>query len=242
MQVSGRELESLKAEIGSGFAAVLGVRLTAVYVYGSGVDGSFIPGFSDLDLAVFCDGRPSLDELLRLHERLDVAIDPFSYLQVKYVDVTAEPHATLVPHSYEAVVGQLEDEACYVFTDEELLAEARRWVRVLPAIVIDDADAWSVSAGTARRGRHVRLLVTRVKPAVRSTLCLLGVTPSVAFAADWQQMADLMTRHDAESAALISRLRSLLPPADDEEGRTAGEVALKLLWRLAIDRPASETG
>ncbi|HEV8065258.1 MAG TPA: hypothetical protein VGP46_10525 [Acidimicrobiales bacterium] len=230
----------VKAEVARGFGDVLGTNLIALYAYGSGVDGSLIAGFSDLDVAAFLAGRPLPDDLFRLHRRLDRPIEPFSYLQVKYIDTTAVAKATLVPNSFELLAGQLADEGSYVFRDDELLTEARRWLEVLPALVADDGDTWSVAVGGERRLRHVRLLTTRVKPAVRSWLCLQGVAPTVAFTANWQQMAELLTPRDRQAGSLISHLHSLLPPADDDAAKEAGEVALRLLWCLLGDAPADE--
>lgn len=53
------DVRELSGAIVDAVQEVFTSRFGALYVYGSGVDGSFIPDFSDLDLAVFCQGRPS---------------------------------------------------------------------------------------------------------------------------------------------------------------------------------------
>lgn len=140
-----------------------------------------------------------------------------------------------MPGSYELIVGSLAKESAYVFEDEALRAEAERWFSVLPGIVLDDTQTWSVAVGSASRQRHVRLILTHVKPTVRSTLALSGVVPTVAFAANWVELAEFMDSRDTESAALLRDLRELLPAASDEEALCAGEYGLRLLWRLSAD-------
>src|ERR1700683_350323 len=81
--------------------SVFGTRLGALYAYGSGVDGSFIPEFSDLDLAVFCHGRPTLGDCLALHHHFGtLEPDPFAYLQVKYVNLGEPAEPQLVQGSF----------------------------------------------------------------------------------------------------------------------------------------------
>ncbi len=109
-----------------------------------------------------------------------------------------------MPGSYELIVGSLAKESAYVFEDEALRAEAERWFSVLPGIVLDDTQTWSVAVGSASRQRHVRLILTHVKPTVRSTLALSGVVPTVAFAANWVELAEFMDSRDTESAAFFA--------------------------------------
>lgn len=174
-----------------------------------------------------------MEDALALHRHLGTLEPrPFAYLQVKYVDLVDPPEPQLVPNSFELLAGALDAEAPYVFGDEALPIEAARWLSVLPGIVIDDTETWSVSVGTARRLRHVRLIVSRVKPAIRSILARRGVRPTTAFGASWSEMAELVRTLDLECASQIALLRSLLPPRDHGRTVLAGEVGLQLLWRL----------
>ncbi len=81
-------LARLRSSVVDAVDKTFGTRCVALYVYGSGVDGSFIPGFSDFDLAIFNHTRPTLDDTFALHRHLgQIELDPFAYLQVKYVDL-----------------------------------------------------------------------------------------------------------------------------------------------------------
>lgn len=94
------DLADLFVVIAKAFRGALGDDLLALYAYGSGADGTHIPGFSDLDLAAFCFGMPSRDALLSLARCWgDIEISPFSYLQVRYIDANDAPRQTLVAGS-----------------------------------------------------------------------------------------------------------------------------------------------
>lgn len=205
-------LARLRSSVIDAVNGTFGARCVALYAYGSGVDGSFIPGFSDFDLAVFTRGRPSLDDALALHRHLaEAELDPFAYLQVKYVNLSQPSKGEFVPGSYELLTGKLDDESVHVFDDEALRVEAERWLSVLPGLVVDDTHTWSVAVGSSRRQRHVRLIVTRIKPTVRSILAVSGVLPSAAFVANWDELAEYMDSRGAESAVLLRELREQSP-------------------------------
>jgi len=225
--------ERLRSRIVTAFTEALGPDLTALYAYGSAVDGSFLVGFSDFDIAAFCRGKPTLDSYVAIHRLLDdVDLHPFDYLQVKYVDVTASPRHELVPGAFEVLWGGLGDESSYVFTDESLRVESEHWLSAIPALAAGDAETWSIAVGSARRRRHVRLIITRVKPAVRSALTRLGEPPVKAFTASWDALPLMMAGHDEEAASQLAELRSLLPPVGPESERRAAELGLGLLSRL----------
>jgi hypothetical protein len=73
----------------------------------------------------------------------------------------------LVPDTFHILTGEVpdgfvHDEASLIRSSEECLAD-------LPSLVDKDARAWTGSIGE-KRTRHVRLMTTRLKPAVRATL------------------------------------------------------------------------
>lgn len=227
--------EHIRARIVQAFSEVLGPDLTAIYVYGSATDGSFLAGFSDFDVAVFCHGRPALDAYLAVYRHLaDVQLDPFDYLQVKYIDVTAPPKHELVPGAFELLCGGLIDEKPYVFTDESLRAESKRWLSIVPGLLAEDAQTWSVAVGPARRRRHVRLIVTRIKPTVRGLLTVLGESPAKAFTATWDDFPSMMASHDQTAASQLADLRPLLPPSDPEAESRVAELGLALMTQLML--------
>jgi len=205
----------------------------ALYVYGSAADGSFLAGFSDFDVAVFCRGLPAFDDYLAVHRLLaDLELYPFDYLQVKYVDITAPPSHELVPSAFQLLSGGLVNESRYVFTDESLRVESKRWLSVLSALVAEDTQTWSVAVGAARRRRHVRLIVTRIKPSVRSLLTALGMSPIKAFTASWDEFSSMMAFYDRAASTMLADLRLLLPPRDPESESRVAELGLALLKQV----------
>ena len=234
----------LAAELVAASSEVLGPRLGAVYAYGSAADGSAIPGFSDLDVAIFVEGEPSLDDARDLHRRLSgTDLAPYAYLQARYVDLGAPAAATLVPGSFVRLDGSLGDEDAYVHDDASLRVVAVEWLDVLPALVAQDTSTWSVATDPAHCARHVRLVTTRVKPAVRATLALRDVAPTEAYGADWAAMAEGLSRHDGTAAQMLRDLRASLPPKDATATTAAGELGLAVLHRLlALRRPTELRG
>src|SRR5581483_8964633 len=160
------------------FRAALGDRLAALVAYGSAADGTFIAGFSDFDLAVFLRGEFSPDDAVAAQAALgDLDPAPFDYLQTKFIDLSLPPTPTLVPDSYLVFAGSLPSEPAYLYNDASLRRSGRKWLDDLPALIAADAAAWSVAAGSKRRRRLVRLMMTRLKPGLRAFLVERGESP-----------------------------------------------------------------
>jgi len=126
------------------------------------------------------------------------------------------------------VLGGL-DLAPYVHDDASLALVAADFLAGLPALLRDDVATWSVAVAPAHRRRHVRLVVTRVKPAVRAVLATHGTAPTTAYAADWAAMADALAHVDTGAGARLHALRAALPADDDAAGGFACELGLALL-------------
>jgi hypothetical protein len=218
--------------VAAGFEAALDERLVGLVAYGSGADGSFVPGFSDLDVCCFLHGRPSLVDAARLHRRLTgTDLGPFEYLQVRYVDVGAPARSELVPGSVRPLRGAV-DVSPYLHDDASLAATAAEFLASLPATVADDVATWSVATAPAHRRRHLRLIATRVKPAVRATLATSGTAPCSAYAADWPTMAERLTALDTGVGHRLAAFRGELPPVDQGAVVRAAELGLSVLTDL----------
>jgi hypothetical protein len=215
--------------------------LVALAVYGSSVDGSFIPTFSDLDVAVFLHGEFDVEDAIAVQGGLsDLEPAPFAYIQVKFHDVDASASPTLVPGSFSVLWGKLPKDPSYLYDDNSLRRVTESWLERLAALIADDRAAWSVAAGAERRQRLVRLMMTRLKPAVRSMLVRQGEPPVPVWLAGWGELTSRWREHDVNSAARLASLLAALPPQGREQEVACGEEILRLLSyiRGVASRPA----
>ena len=215
------------------FRAALGDRLAALVAYGSAADGTFIAGFSDFDLAVFLRGEFSPDDAVAAQAALgDLDPAPFDYLQTKFIDLSLPPTPTLVPDSYLVFAGSLPSEPAYLYNDASLRRSGRKWLDDLPALIAADAAAWSVAAGSKRRRRLVRLMMTRLKPGLRAFLVERGESPAAVWPMAWPDLAACWRQHDEEAASTLEKVLALLPPDGPQDERACGALVLGLLQRI----------
>jgi hypothetical protein len=209
------------------FRGALGPRLMALAVYGSAVTGDLLPGFSDLDLLVVLDEPLGLEDALALQRRMP-ELPGVAYVQPTY-RLPSEPSPLLVPNAFRTLTGALPDG--FVHDETSLRAASADALAELPALLGRDARDWTGAVGE-KRARHVRLLTTRLKPAVRATLVRLGEPPLDAWRLHWDDLAQRWRRHDEpraeELADVLTRLRA--SPRDD---RACGEALLRLLASIA---------
>ncbi|MGZ4150679.1 MAG: nucleotidyltransferase domain-containing protein [Actinomycetota bacterium] len=209
------------------FRGALGPRLGGLAVHGSAVTGDLIPGFSDLDLLVVLDEPLSLEDALALQRRMP-ELPQIAYVQPSYRPAS-EPVPHLVPGAHRVLTGSVP--AGFVHDDATLRAVGEEALTELPSLLDQDMRDWTGAVGE-KRGRHVRLLSTRLKPAVRATLVRLGEPPLEAWRLHWDDLAQRWRRHDEPRAEdlgdVLIRLRA--SPRDD---RTCGEALLRLLASIA---------
>lgn len=229
--------------LGQAFRNALGDRLVALAAYGSSVDDSWIPGFSDLDLAVFMHGVPSAADAVATQRSLrDLDSGPFAYVQAKFLDVDEPPHQAIVPGAFRVFWGAIPNVAYYLHDDQSLRSSGKGWLRALPDLVAEDNAAWSVAAGSARRQRLIRLLMTRLKPAVRAMLVEEGESPSVVWLANWTELASRWGNYDPDAGEVLASLLVALPPANRAAELDCGEAILRLLERIVPRVCATSTG
>ena len=214
------------------YRGALGPRLSALAVYGSAVTGDLLPGFSDLDLLVVLEEPLTLEDALALQRRMP-ELPGIAYVQPTYRLATeAEPH--LVPNAFRTLTGTLPDG--FVHDEATLRAAGEETLAGLPALLDQDACDWTGAVGE-KRPRHVRLLTTRLKPAVRATLVRLGEAPLDAWRLHWDDLAQRWRRHDEPRAEdlgdVLIRLRA--SPRDD---RACGEALLRVLASIASSAAA----
>jgi predicted nucleotidyltransferase len=202
--------------------------IVAVAAYGSIVTRDHLAGFSDLDVLVIVREPISVEDAIRL-QRLMPEPDGVPYVQPSF-RLLHEPEPYLVPGAFRVVAGELPDG--FVATEEALLRDGGEVLRKLPDLVRDDARAWT-GAINEKRPRHVRLMVTRLKPAVRATLVRLGEPVLHVWAMPWDELAARWRIHDPKQGASLSAVIELLqsPNRDD---RGCGEAVLRLLDAIVI--------
>jgi hypothetical protein len=201
--------------------------LRGLAVYGSAVSGDAIPGLSDLDLFVVLTDELTLADAIAL-QRVMPEPTGIAYLQPKFVSASAvKPY--LIPGGYRVLAGEMPPG---VEVDENgLCASSDGALRALPALVADDTRAW-VGAIREKRLRHVRLLTTRLKPAVRATLVQAGEPPLSTWRAPWDALVRAWRDHDARRADELAEAIALLR-ATPINAQAAGEALLQLLTTLA---------
>jgi hypothetical protein len=225
MGIEGNQSEWL-APVARGFSDVLGKRLFALAAYGSVVTGDFIAGFSDLDLLVVVRDELTVDDAITLQQRMP---EPpgVAYVQPSF-HLMDHPVPHLVPAAFHTLLGELPEG--FVATEQTLLQSSAETLHNLPPLLVQDARDWTGAMGE-KRLRHVRLMVTRLKPAVRATLVRLGEPPLEVWRMPWDALALRWSDHDEGRAAaladVLSRLRSI-----HRDERACGEAVLRLLATL----------
>jgi len=197
--------------------------LVVLAAYGSIVTGDHLDDFSDIDLWVVLREPFGVEDAIRL-QRLMPEPGGVSYIQPSF-HLIHEPVPHLVPGAYVVLSGELPEG--FIATEETLLRDGTELLRDLPDLVRDDALAWT-GAIREKRARHVRLMVTRLKPAVRATLVGLGEPALEVWRMPWNELAHQWSVHDPKQAASLSAAIELLrtPNCDN---RRSGEAVLRLL-------------
>ncbi len=201
-------------------------NLVCLAAYGSIVTGDHFAGFSDLDLMVVVREPISVEDAIGL-QRLMPEPDGVPYIQPSF-HLSDEPVPHLVPEAFLVLSGEVPEG--FVATEETLLRDGSEVLGNLPDLVKDDARAWT-GAIREKRPRHVRLMVTRLKPAVRATLVHLGEPAVQVWRSPWTDLASRWRVHDPKQADSLSVVIELLqdPERDDQE---AGDAVLRLLDRI----------
>lgn len=218
------------------FADVFGDRLVSLVAYGSAATGGVIPGFSDLDVALFLDGPFSLRDA----EALNCALRgrdwrPFAYLQIGHTyDLRRDaPHPAFVPGATAVLAGGPMP-AGFEHTAESLAAASQATVRDLGGRLAKIAAEWAEAAVAGREQRAVRVLACELKPVLRALAVLRGVPPLSAWAMDWAALADHWREWNPPAGKALGNVLAALPPSPAEALAT-GEVLLRLIALAAAD-------
>lgn len=227
-----RRVGSLLADA---YREVLGNRLIALAAHGGAVTG-FISGFSDFDFVLVVKGFPSTADASDLNQaltRLCPDPAPFAYLQLSSVIDIADPGASrrgLIDGAYSLLAGALPED--WQFTNrEDLRTSGRALLSDLPRLIRIDTIDWAADAG-GRRERRVRVLFTRLKPAIRALLVERGLDPLEAWTANWTLLPGLLAGAEPQIGSVLAGLVAGLPPnRGNVFGLGAG--ALQLLEQIA---------
>ncbi|MCC7363194.1 MAG: nucleotidyltransferase domain-containing protein [Dehalococcoidia bacterium] len=221
--------------VASAFGQVLGPRLKAVVAYGSAVTGDVIPGYSDLDLAVFMEGRLSVGDAVVLQRAIgDCDRGEFAYLSLSHcVDVDVAPPIPLfVPGAVRVVTGAELDRR-WLHDDASLLAASERLLATLPARIAQRLADWTV-AGPGERARQVRLLGMDLKPALRACLVRHREPIVETWAAPYRDLVTRWRRYNPVDAIELEALLGRLPPRPGDE-RSVGDRMLGLVELLTAE-------
>jgi hypothetical protein len=213
----------------------LGDRLVALAAHGGAVTG-FISGFSDFDFVLVAKGFPSTADASALNEaltRLCPDPAPFTYLQLSSVvdvsDLVASRRG-LIDGAYGLLAGALPED--WQFTGrEDLRTSGRAFLSDLPRLIRVDTIDWAADAA-GRREYRVRVLFTRLKPAVRALLVERGVDPLDAWTANWAALPRLLAGVEPQIGLELAGLVEALPPSRDN-AFDLGDGALQLLEQIA---------
>jgi hypothetical protein len=158
---------------------------------------------------------------------------PFTILQMSAVVDVADPDRRpkgLIDGACAVLAGALP--ASWEFNSTEDLRRAgEEWLADLPRLLRTDVIDWAADAG-ARREYRVRVLFTRLKPAVRAILVQRGLDPFEGWTANWATLPRLVSDIDAELGSRIAALVERLPPRPDTV-LEIGRDALTLLDEIA---------
>ena len=187
-------------------------------------------------MAAFHRGALDRSDYVAIHRALDaVSVYPFAYLQVRYHDVKGRPRPTLIPGQYAIVHGTLGDGRPWEYDEAELQAVAAALTEQHAAVVLGQAEDWS-SAVSERRPRQIRLMLTKLKPALRAVLVSLGEPALATWADSYDGLARRLAGYDRPLAEALAEVLAELP-APPERQRVVGETLLEVLARLGHHRP-----
>jgi hypothetical protein len=205
------------------FEGVFAERLVGLAVYGSVATGDAIPGFSDLDLCTVLTDALTVDDAIELQRAMPEPAG-VAYMQATFHSAAA-PEAHLIPGAFRLLTGTLP--AAFLIDEEGLRKASAETLSTLPALVEQDTRAWPGAIGE-KRLRHVRLMTTRLKPAVRAALVQCGDPPFATWRAPWDELVDRWHDYDARRAKDLASALALLR-STPMDAQPAGEALLRLL-------------
>lgn len=233
------DIDRIGTLLGEALATVLGSRLAGLIVYGSAAQGDYINGFSDFDVLAFVRGTPHLDAFLQLQDVIgEIDPSPFAYLQWSGpVDLedAASYRAILVPGGFRILTGPSPD-ARFLHTEESLRASGEAWLDRLPAVAARDVQDWAFATGAART-RMLRLLLTRLKPALRAWLVAAGAPVFETWTASFPELA---ARWQASAPEAGEQLREVLLslPAPPAAEASIGRAVIQLTELIVSQKRA----
>ncbi len=221
--------------IATAYREVLGDRLVALAAHGGAVTG-FISGFSDFDFILVVKGFPSTADASALNEKLtrlcpDPA--PFTYLQLSEVVDLAQPGGSLcglIDGAYSLLAGALPD-GWQFNSREDLRTSGRALLSDLPRLIRIDTVDWAADVA-GRREHRVRVLFTRLKPAIRALLVERGLDPFEVWTANWTALPSLLEGVQPQIGSVLAGLVEALPPTRDN-AFDLGDMALALIEQIA---------
>jgi hypothetical protein len=238
--VSGRVLEAVKSgtassgpdePLGRAFDSVLGDRLVGLVVHGSAVTGDVIPGFSDFDFVVFAHGPLTARDGIKLQGAVgEIDPAPYAYIQLSRavdVDGSERPGPLFAPGAFRGIRGEVPSPE-FIFTEETLRAHARESRADVARWFPSDIEGWATATGP-RRSYMLRLLMTRLKPAVRTLLIEHGEDPITVWGASYLALADMWTAHSPGAGRRFRELVESLPYRDEA---ATGNIAIELLEEI----------
>lgn len=153
-------------------------NLTSLVLHGSVVKGGYIPGGSDVDIALFLkpdalreNGRLPLARVLALYRDLaEVDVAPFRYLNTYAYPEGSKPGIGFIPGAFRVVYGSRD---VPVATEEELRQSAHESLATLDPGDADRRIARKlIGHAEGRAYAELRLLCTDVWPVLYHILCV----------------------------------------------------------------------
>jgi predicted nucleotidyltransferase len=224
-------LPDVSARVGDAIVAILrdvfAERLQLVAIHGSAATGDLLAGLSDFDIAVVVKDGVTVDDTIEIHRKVEgLDIGPFSYLQPAFFEASRLT-ALLIPGAFAVLLGT-EPPPGLLQTDEDLRNNGEAWLVKLPTLVRSDGQAWALATGDTTK-RMARLLVTRLKPALRGLMVRNGVVPAKAWSASWAAIAASVHASDPELGRRVRRLLDAAADDSDHRWRDVGDRALSAL-------------
>jgi hypothetical protein len=207
--------------------------MAALVAYGSAVTGDLVPSCSDFDVKLFLRGPLTVADARRCQAAIGgIDREPFAYVQLSVIDVEGEAPAPILGPAYAVLKGGL-DLGPYLHTEASLRASGDRGLADLPRWLAEDVADWAVDTGRAR-SRRVRVMVTRLKPAVRALLVRQGAEPLEVWAAVWPELLHELAGHDAALAEKAGAALARFPCAPEDEPEL-GVMLLDALMSIAAE-------
>lgn len=208
----------------------LGGDLLQVVIYGSSVTGDILPGLSDLDVVIRTARPLDLKAAGLVHDRVRlVDLTSYAYAQATFVGAN-EPGPRLVPGAFEVLRGGGDVQ---LHTAVSLLDSGRSWLQQLSGELLqNDLGDWAF-AGRSNEARVLRLLVTRLKPAVRAVISDMGHDPLEVWGAPWPTLVVLLRQAHPGFGVALGEILGVLRLGEDERW-SAGPLILDLLTSLSV--------